>query len=163
VLVSRGSDEAIDLLSRIYLRAGEDAILQFTPTFGMYQVAARIQGAAVIELPLDRARAGPWMWTPCWPRGTQYQAGVPLLAQQSHGNSLMPGGTRAICKALDGKAIVVIDEAYIEWSRTPASRRGWPLSQPWHSCALYPRRMRWPARGSGAHAGTPTSSNWRSG
>ena len=59
LLVTRGSDEAIDVLSRIYLRAGVDAILQCPPTFGMYQVAARIQGASVIDVPLDRgARLG---------------------------------------------------------------------------------------------------------
>jgi histidinol-phosphate aminotransferase len=69
LLVSRGSDEAIDLLSRIYLRAGEDAILQCTPTFGMYQVAARIQGAAVIDVPLDRSRGWAWTWTPYSRRG----------------------------------------------------------------------------------------------
>ena len=39
VLATRGADEAIDLLSRIYLRAGAYSILQCTPTFGMYQVA----------------------------------------------------------------------------------------------------------------------------
>ena len=53
VLATRGSDDAIDVLSRIYLRAGTDAILQCTPTFGMYELAARIQGAEVIEIPLD--------------------------------------------------------------------------------------------------------------
>ena len=58
VLATRGADEAIDLLSRIYLRAGVDAILQCSPTFGMYQVAARIQGAEVIDVPL--AQAGGW-------------------------------------------------------------------------------------------------------
>jgi histidinol-phosphate aminotransferase len=121
LLVSRGSDEAIDLLSRIYLRAGEDAMLQFTPTFGMYQVAARIQGAAVIELPLDRTRG--WAvdvnallhtWTP--------RIKLVYLCSPNNptGNSLDAGTVEAICKALDGKAIVVIDEAYIEWSRTPS-------------------------------------------
>ena len=35
VLGTRGADEAIDVLSRIYLRAGTDAILQCAPTFGM--------------------------------------------------------------------------------------------------------------------------------
>jgi histidinol-phosphate aminotransferase len=34
------------------------------------------------------------------------------------GNSLDAGALEAICTALDGKAIVVIDEAYIEWSRS---------------------------------------------
>ena len=56
VLATRGSDEAIDPLSRIYLRAGVDAILQCTPTFGMYQVVACIQGAQVIGAPLDCSR-----------------------------------------------------------------------------------------------------------
>ena len=121
LLVSRGSDEAIDLLSRIYLRAGEDAILQFTPTFGMYQVAAHIQGAAVIELPLDRSRG--WavdvdalldIWTP--------RIKLVYLCSPNNptGNSIDTGTVEAICKALDGKAIVVIDEAYIEWSRSPS-------------------------------------------
>src|SRR6185437_782750 len=54
VLPSRGSDEAIDLLIRAYCRAGEDAVLICPPTFGMYAVAARIQGAEVLEVPLLR-------------------------------------------------------------------------------------------------------------
>ena len=53
VLVGRGSDEAIDLLVRAFCRAGEDAIAIQPPTFGMYAVSARIQGAAVVEVPLS--------------------------------------------------------------------------------------------------------------
>ena len=45
VLVGRGSDEAIDLLIRAFCRAGRDAVLVCPPTFGMYAVGARIQGA----------------------------------------------------------------------------------------------------------------------
>ena len=119
VLATRGSDEAIDVLSRIYLRAGTDAILQCTPTFGMYQVAARIQGAAVVEVPLDRARG--WAVDPdrllaAW------QTNVKLVYLCSPNNPtanlLDTAALEELCKALDGKAIVVIDEAYIEWSRS---------------------------------------------
>jgi histidinol-phosphate/aromatic aminotransferase/cobyric acid decarboxylase-like protein len=39
-------------------------------------------------------------------------------------NSFDPAAIEEICKALDGKAIVVIDEAYIEWSRG-ASLTSW--------------------------------------
>jgi hypothetical protein len=39
------------------------------------------------------------------------------------GNSALTPALETICKALDGKAIVVIDEAYIEWSRTPSLTR----------------------------------------
>ncbi|MDB6086945.1 MAG: histidinol-phosphate aminotransferase [Gammaproteobacteria bacterium] len=124
LLVTRGSDEAIDLLSRIYLRAGEDAIIQCTPTFGMYQVAARIQGAGVIEIPLDRSRG--WdvdvdallaAWEP--------RVKLVYLCSPNNptGNSLGGAALEAICAALDGKAIVVIDEAYIEWSRSASLAR----------------------------------------
>ena len=121
LLATRGSDEAIDVLSRIYLRAGRDAILQCTPTFGMYQVAARIQGADVAEVPLDPMRG--WgldvdrvlgAWEP--------RMKIVYLCSPNNptGNSLDPRAIEAICTALDGKAMVVIDEAYIEWSRTPS-------------------------------------------
>jgi histidinol-phosphate aminotransferase len=124
VLATRGGDEAIDVLSRIYLRAGADAILQCTPTFGMYQVAARIQGAAVIDSPLDAERG--WALDPerllaAW------QPNVKLVYLCSPNNPtanlLDTTAVEAICRALDGKAIVVIDEAYIEWSRSPSLTR----------------------------------------
>jgi len=124
VLATHGSDEAIDLLSRIFLRAGSDAILQCTPSFGMYQVAARIQGAEVTEIPLDRARG--------WALDSErllaaWQPNVKLVYLCSPNNPtanlLDAAALEEICKALDGKAIVVIDEAYIEWSRTSSFSR----------------------------------------
>jgi histidinol-phosphate aminotransferase len=125
VLATRGADEAIDILSRIYLRAGSDAILQCGPTFGMYQVAARIQGAEVIELPLDRNQG--WCIDPervlaAWhPRIKLVYLCSP---NNPTANLLSEAALEHICAALDGKAIVVIDEAYIEWSRSP-SLVGW--------------------------------------
>lgn len=121
VVVTRGSDEAIDLLSRIFLRAGQDAILQCTPTFGMYQVAARIQGAEVIDVPLDRSRG--------WALDVErvlaaWHPGVKLVylcsPNNPTGNSLDLEALDHLCTALDGKAVVVVDEAYIEWSRAPS-------------------------------------------
>jgi histidinol-phosphate aminotransferase len=125
LLVARGSDEAIDVLSRIYLRAGEDAILQCPPTFGIYQVAAHIQGASVIEIPLERSRGFSLdadrllaAWRPT--------AKIVYLCSPNNptGNSIDPGTLESVLRALDGKAIVAVDEAYIEWSRRP-SLCGW--------------------------------------
>ena len=118
VLATRGADEAIDVLSRIYLRAGADAILQCSPTFGMYQVAARIQGAEVVELPLRRDHG----WSvdatgvlAAWRPNIKL---VDLCSPNNPtGNLVGLAALEQICTALDGKAIVVIDEAYIEWSR----------------------------------------------
>ena len=125
VLATRGADEAIDVLSRIYLRAGSDAILQCGPTFGMYQLAAHIQGAEVIELALDRDQG--WCIDPervlaAW----QPHVKLVYLCSPNNptANLLSPAALERICTALDGKAIVVIDEAYIEWSRS-RSLVGW--------------------------------------
>ena len=124
VLATHGSDEAIDLLSRIYLRAGTDAILQCTPTFGMYQVAARIQGGAVVDIPLDRAQG--WALDSSRLLST-WQPNIKLVYLCSPNNPtanlLDAGALEEICAALDGKAIVVIDEAYVEWSRAPSASR----------------------------------------
>lgn len=125
VLATRGADEAIDVLSRIYLRAGSDAILQCGPTFGMYQVAARIQGAEVIELPLERSqdwRIDPERVVAAWRPSVKL---VYLCSPNNPtANLVSQAALEHICTALDGKAIVVIDEAYIEWSRS-GSLVGW--------------------------------------
>ena len=121
VLATRGSDEAIDVLSRLYLRAGEDGILQCVPSFGMYQVAARIQGAGVIDVPLQRDagwRLDPARVIAAWtPRVKLVYLCSP---NNPTGNLLERAAIAAICDALDGKAIIVIDEAYIEWCSQPS-------------------------------------------
>ena len=117
VLATRGADEAIDLVSRIFLNAG-DAILQPVPTFGMYQLCARLQGAAVLELPLRADRQ--WALDPDALLGL-WQPHVKLVylcsPNNPTGNSFDLGAVETVCNALDGKAVVVLDEAYIEWSR----------------------------------------------
>ncbi len=115
LLVGRGSDEAIDLLVRAFCRAGEDAILIQPPTFGMYAVCARIQNAGVIEVPLtddftldvDAVLAAV---TPavklvfvCTPNNPSGQ-GVPRASIER------------LLQALVGRALLVVDEAYVEFA-----------------------------------------------
>jgi histidinol-phosphate aminotransferase len=117
VLIGRGSDEAIDLLVRGFCRAGHDAVMIFPPTFGMYAVAARIQGAGVLEVPLrldDDFRLDVDEALRHW------RAGVKIVFVCSPNN---PTGTlipvpaiERLCAALDGKALVVVDEAYLEFA-----------------------------------------------
>jgi len=47
IFVGNGSDEAIDLLFRIFCRPGKDNILICPPTYGMYQVAAEINDVEI--------------------------------------------------------------------------------------------------------------------
>jgi len=119
VLPGRGSDEAIDLLTRCYCRAGIDAVLITPPTFGMYSVTARIQGASVISVPLRREQqfaldAGAVLaaMTP--------QVKLVYLCSPNNptGNLLERGAILELAQALTGRALLVIDEAYVEFSET---------------------------------------------
>jgi Aminotransferase class I and II len=47
-----GSDEAIDLLMRIFCKPGHDAILTTPPTYGMYKVCAKVNDVDVVTVSL---------------------------------------------------------------------------------------------------------------
>lgn len=52
IFVGNGSDEVIDLAFRIFCNPGTDKALIFSPTYGMYQVAAAINDVTIIDIPL---------------------------------------------------------------------------------------------------------------
>src|SRR5688500_499900 len=52
IFVGNGSDEAIDLLFRIFCEPGRDEVIVGPPTYGMYGVSADINDASVREVPL---------------------------------------------------------------------------------------------------------------
>jgi histidinol-phosphate aminotransferase len=117
VLAGRGSDEGIDLLVRAFCRAEHDAILICPPTFGMYKVSARIQGAGVVEMPLLKDD------------GFRFDVDGVLKAWREHikivfvcspnnptGNLVAQDAIETLCRELADKALVVVDEAYIEFA-----------------------------------------------
>lgn len=52
IFVGVGSDEAIDLLMRIFCRPGVDKIMTTPPTYGMYKVCAKVNDVAMVQVPL---------------------------------------------------------------------------------------------------------------
>jgi histidinol-phosphate aminotransferase len=54
VFVGVGSDEAIDLLMRIFCKPGEDQIMTTPPTYGMYNVSANINDVQIVQVPLTK-------------------------------------------------------------------------------------------------------------
>jgi histidinol-phosphate aminotransferase len=121
LLAGRGSDELIDLLIRSYCRAGQDQVIICPPTFGMYGVAARIQGAAVLEVPLQ-AQAG-WRFDPQALRA-RCDAGVRLIflcsPNNPTGNRLDSAAILELARDLEGRALLVVDEAYVEFAAEPS-------------------------------------------
>lgn len=121
LIAGRGSDEAIDLLVRVFCAAGHDAILQCPPTFGMYSVAAGVQGAAVVDVPLLRD-AGYSLDLPGIIAAARNTSGsrvklVFLCAPNNPtGNDVPLAHVEFLLRELEGQAIVVVDEAYVEFS-----------------------------------------------
>jgi histidinol-phosphate aminotransferase len=115
ILVGRGSDEAIDLLVRAFCRAGEDAILISPPTFGMYAVAAAIQGAAVVAAPLaaDFSLDADALLAALTPSVKL----VFVCTPNNPSGHLVPFDTlERLALALRGRALLVVDEAYLEFA-----------------------------------------------
>ncbi|HVY82884.1 MAG TPA: histidinol-phosphate transaminase [Steroidobacteraceae bacterium] len=124
VLVGRGSDEAIDLLVRAFCRAGQDAVLVCPPTFGMYAVAARIQGADVVSVPLQAAN-GFALDTDAVLKACTPSVKLVFLCSPNNptGNLLKVTDVLNIAARLEGRALVVVDEAYIEFASVPSLTR----------------------------------------
>ncbi|KAK3034145.1 hypothetical protein RJ639_033488 [Escallonia herrerae] len=112
ILVGCGADELIDLIMRCVLDLG-DSIVDCPPTFTMYEFDAAVNGAFVIKVP----------------RKSDFSLDVELIAEvveqdkpkcifltspNNPDGSII--GDEALLKILDLPILVVLDEAYIEFS-----------------------------------------------
>ncbi len=116
VLVTRGSDEGIDLLVRAFCRAGKDHIIECPPCFGMYRVAAGIQGAEVVSVPLKPGSFevnADALLDACG-----YYTKIVFLTTPNNpsGGSIAREVLLDVIDTLRGKTLVAVDEAYIEFS-----------------------------------------------
>lgn len=124
LLIGRGSDEAIDLLVRALCNPGKDAVVITPPVFGMYAVCARLQDAPVIEVPLRETGDGlePDLDAIA---GAATKAGAKLVFLCSPSNpagSAIPLADIArLAERLESIALVVVDEAYGEFSDIPSA------------------------------------------
>ena len=113
ILATRGADEGIELIIRTFCRAYQDSILICPPTYGMYAISAENHGAGVIKVPLKNNTLDL--------ESMKQQVGkVKVVFLCSPGNptgNLLP--KEQIIQAIElfkETAIVVVDEAYIEFS-----------------------------------------------
>lgn len=117
LVITRGSDEGIDLVTRLFLTAGQDALMQFPPTFPMYAFYVRLQQGELIQCPLDLSNNFNLSlgniknsWKPnckiimfCSPNNPTAQLiDLQLIA--------------TVCELYQNKSLVVVDEAYIEFA-----------------------------------------------
>lgn len=123
VLAGRGSDEAIDLLVRALCRPGVDAVVIAPPTFGMYAVSARLQGAPLVEVPLREDGTGFRTDLDAMVEAAlSNRARLVFLCSPSNptGQAVGPDAIAAAARRLAGQALLVVDEAYVEYSEQPS-------------------------------------------
>ncbi|MGF6927760.1 histidinol-phosphate aminotransferase [Chitinophaga sp. W2I13] len=114
IFIGHGSDEAIDVLYRSFVNPGVDNVILCPPTYGMYEVSAHINDAIIRKVTLTE----------------DFQLDIPALQQaidvntklificspnNPTGNSINRSDIELLLNNFDG--IVVIDEAYINFSR----------------------------------------------
>jgi len=119
ILATRGADEGIELIIRSFCRAYQDSILICPPTYGMYAISAENHGAGIIKVPLTHN-------TQLDMEGLKQQVGkakVVFLCSPGNptGNLLAKKDIVAAIELFKNSAIVVVDEAYIEFSPTETS------------------------------------------
>lgn len=113
ILLGNGSDEVLDLIYRAFCEPNQDNIITLPPTYGMYSVLANINAIAIKSVQLD----------------DNFQPKVDEILELVDSNSKLlflcspnnPTGNsfeaKSIEKLIKGfKGIVVIDEAYIDFS-----------------------------------------------
>lgn len=149
LLITRGSDEGIDLLLRVFCRAGEDAIVECSPCFGMYRIAATIQNARVIDVPRAASNGFKIDFEQLLKTINQ-ETGIKLVFLTSPNNPtgdlITEDQLQAVLAACRDKALVVLDEAYIEFCEdqsAPSLIKQWPnlvvlrtLSKAWAAAGL---------------------------
>ncbi|MGB0908130.1 MAG: histidinol-phosphate transaminase [Maricaulaceae bacterium] len=120
IMVGRGADEGIEVLLRTFCEAGTDSVLICPPTFGYYKTCADIQGARVIEAPLNEDytwNAGRVMETA--KRAENLKAIFLCSPNNPTGNSIARDLVLTLAKTFPD-TLIVIDEAYAEFSPEPS-------------------------------------------
>ncbi len=121
VLLTRGSDDAIDVLVRAFCEAGRDRVVICPPTFGMYAVAARLQGAEIVEVPLVAERDFALDLDETAVAGSEAKIVFLCSPNNPTGNTIPAEDVSKLCRRLADRALVVVDEAYAEFAADPSS------------------------------------------
>jgi histidinol-phosphate aminotransferase len=123
LLIGRGSDEPIDLLVRAFCTPARDAVLVTPPVFGMYAVCARLQGARLLEVPLQDDEGDFHVdLTEVARVASAQHARLVFLCSPGNpaGGALKMAEVLELARKLEGTALLVVDEAYIEYADAPS-------------------------------------------
>ena len=113
IFLGNGSDEAIDLLYRVFCEPGRDQALIVSPSYGMYSVAAQTNDVAVCPVPLGEDYSLP---AAAIAAATTPRARILFICSPNNptGNAFPLEELAAVIRTFPG--ITVLDEAYADFS-----------------------------------------------
>ncbi|QIQ41713.1 MAG: histidinol-phosphate transaminase [Buchnera aphidicola (Microlophium carnosum)] len=115
ILVTRGADEGIELLIKAFCEPGKDAIIYCPPTYDMYRINAKIAGIEIKEIPTIKNT-----WQLDLPKIALNLSRVKLVyicnPNNPTANIFLKEDLIFLLNITLGRSLVVIDEAYIEFS-----------------------------------------------
>ena len=120
IFLGNGSDEAIDLVYRVFCRPQVDNVVAIEPTYGMYKVCADINDVAYRPVLLDEhyQMSADKLLAAC---DDNTKAIWLCSPNNPTGNNLRVEEVEKVLRGFDG--IVVVDEAYSDFSTIPVFRK----------------------------------------
>lgn len=117
LLSTRGADESIEILIRTFCEPATDSILICPPTYGMYAISAETCGVNVVEVALQANFDVDYEAVENAVLKSNGFLKVVFLCAPNNptGNMLDKQKLVNLLKATAGKALIVVDEAYIEF------------------------------------------------
>ncbi len=111
IVVGSGSDELIDLILRLFLEPA-DVVINCPPTFGMYSFSAGVCGGVVVNVPRKEDFSIDILAVK---RALTARAKVIFIASPNNPSGNVTPESE-ICELLESDIVVVVDEAYFEFS-----------------------------------------------
>lgn len=120
VIVGSGSDQLIQAITNVFVGKGDKVVCP-EPTFDMYRFYTAIAGGIVIKIPLKEDKGFVYDINEFIETSNKENAKVVFLCSPNNptGGLIPLGDIEKIAKALS-KSIIVVDEAYAEFSRETA-------------------------------------------
>jgi len=117
IFAGNGSDEAIDLLFRVFCEPGSDNVVSIDPTYGMYSVCAGINNTEYRRVPLGNGFS---LDTAAIEKACDSHTKLVFLCSPNNptSNSFDPEEMLSLVERLN--TIIVVDEAYIDFSKRPS-------------------------------------------